>query len=79
MKLYLAYKKVQNIVCIEVKTKHVALFLKLDPDTIELENGFTRDMRSIGHFGTGNLEVIVSNERDFEKAKPLVERAYFEG
>ena len=79
LKLYLAYKKVQNIVCIEVKTKHVALFLKLDPDGIELEDGFTRDMRKIGHFGTGNLEVIVSNESDFEKAKPLIEKAYYEG
>lgn len=76
LKLYLAYKKVQNIVCIEVYSKQIILYLKLPPDSVDLENGFTRDMRSVGHYGTGDLQVIIKNERDFEKAKPLIERAY---
>lgn len=52
--------------------------MKLNPDTVELENGFTRDMRNIGHYGTGDLEVSIKTEDDFVKAKPLIERAYFE-
>ena len=56
LKLYLAYKKVQNMVCVEIYNKQIILFLKLNPETVELENGFTRDMRSIGHYGTGDFK-----------------------
>ena len=78
LKLYLAYKKVQNMVCIEIYNKQIILFLKLNPDTVKLENGFTRDMRSIGHYGTGDLQITIKNAADFERAKPLLERAYNE-
>ena len=78
LKLYLAYKKVQNMVCIEIYNKQIILFLKLNPETVELENGFTRDMRSIGHYGTGDLQITIKNAADFEKAKPLLQRAYNE-
>lgn len=78
LKLYLAYKKVQNMVCIEIYNKQIILFLKLNPETVELEKGFTRDMRSIGHYGTGDLQITIKNAADFEKAKPLLERVYNE-
>ena len=78
LKLYLAYKKVQNIVCIEVYSKQIILYLKLHPESVKLEEGFTRDMRSVGHYGTGDLQVTIKNANDFEKSKPLIERAYNE-
>ena len=78
LKLYLAYKKVQNLVCIEIYSRQLILYLKLNPDTVNLEEGFTRDMRNIGHYGTGDLQVIVISSGDFEKAKKLIERAYSE-
>lgn len=78
LKLYLAYKKVQNMVCIEIYNKQIILYLKLNPETVTLEKGFTRDMRSTGHYGTGDLQVTIKNATDFEKAKPLLERAYNE-
>lgn len=78
LKLYLAYKKVQNIFCIEIYNKQIILRLKLDPDTVDIEDGFTRDMRGIGHYGTGDLEVSIKTEADFQKAKELIDRAYNE-
>lgn len=78
LKLYLAYKKVQNVFCIEIYNKQIIVHTKLDPDSIQLEEGFTRDMRNIGHYGTGDLEISIKTENDFEKAKPLIERAYNE-
>ena len=78
LKLYLAYKKVQNLVCIEIYSRQLILYLKLNPDTVNLEEGFTRDMRNIGHYGTGDLQLIVKSSGDFEKAKKLIERAYSE-
>lgn len=78
LKLYLAYKKIQNMVCVEIYNKQIILFLKLNPETVTLERGFTRDMRGIGHYGTGDLQVTIKNATDFEKAKPLIERTYSE-
>ena len=78
LKLYIAYKKVQNIICIEIYNKQIILFLKINPEKVELEEGFTRDMRSVGHYGTGDLQVIIKNEEDFKKAKVLIDRVYNE-
>ncbi len=78
LKYYLAYKKVQNIFCIEIYNKQIILRLKLDPDSVEIVDGFTRDMRGTGHYGTGDLEVSIKTENDFQKVKALIERAYNE-
>ena len=78
LKYYLAYKKVKNFVCVEIYNKQVILYLKLNPDSVEMQDGFTRDMRNIGHYGTGDLEVVIKNSDDFEKAKTLILRAYNE-
>lgn len=78
LKYYIAYKKVQNFACVEVYNKHINMFLKISPETVVLEKGFSRDVREIGHYGTGDLQVTVKNGADFEKAKALIERAYNE-
>ena len=78
LKLYIAYKKVQNVACIEIYSKQIIIYLKLSPDTVDLENGFTRDMRNVGHYGTGDLQVTIKSVADFEKAKALIVRAYNE-
>ena len=54
----------------------VRLYLKIDPDSIVLEEGFTRDVRNVGHYGTGDLEVTLKSHDDLERAKPLIVRSY---
>lgn len=76
LKLYSAFKKIKNIVCVEVRMKSIMLYLRLNPEEITLENGFTRDVSEIGHWGTGDLEVTIKNAQDFEKAKEYIDRAY---
>lgn len=76
LKLYVAFKKIKNIICAEVYQRQILLHLRLNPDEVELEEGFTRDMREIGHFGTGDLQVIIKNPEDFGKAKMLIDMAY---
>ena len=78
LKLYLAYKKVQNVFCIEVMQSKIYVRTKLDPNTVELEDGFTKDMTNIGHYGTGDLQIEIKSDEDFERAKPLIDRAYEE-
>ncbi len=75
---YIAFRRLKNFICAEVKPqlRHIKLFVKVDPDTIKLEPGFTRDVRNIGHFGTGDLEIIVTDAATLERAKPLLDRSY---
>jgi len=75
-KLYVAYKISQNIVCMEVQQKRLLLYLKLDPSTLDTLPKFARDVRKIGHFGTGDLELSVNNETDLDVAKKYCELAY---
>lgn len=55
------------------------LFLPLDPTTVPLEPGFTRDVKNIGHLGNGDLEIRYDNGVSFEKAKMFIQMAYLRG
>ena len=78
LKLYVAFKKMKNFICAQIYGKVVLLHLKLDPKTIELETGFSRDVTTIGHWGTGNVQLHIKSKDDLAKARPLIERAYLE-
>lgn len=78
LKLYTAFKKIKNFVCVEVFNNRLLLHLRLDVTTIDYEEGFTRDTSKIGHWATGDVEIIIHNKADFEKAKPLIDRSYNE-
>jgi predicted transport protein len=50
--------------------------VKVDPRSVELKPGFTRDVTDIGHYGTGDLEIVIDSLADFEDAKPLFIKSY---
>lgn len=75
-KFYVAYKISQNIMCMEVKGKAVKLFLKLSPKDIPPGTKNYRDVTSIGHYGTGDVEFTITSEAEFEPVKPFVTLAY---
>jgi len=58
-KHYISYKTSQNFVCIETRKNKLTLFLKLNPDEIKPFPKQCRDVRNIGHYGTGDLEVTI--------------------
>lgn len=78
LRFYFAFKRIKNFACVEVKTQLNVLrvFLKIDPSTVDLEEGFTRDVRQVGHIGTGDLEVTLHGHEDFDRAKPLILQSY---
>lgn len=75
---YVAYRRLVNVASVIFRPKHEAIlvYLRLDPDTVTLEEGFTRDMRGIGHLGTGDVEVRLASAAGLEKAAPLIRRAF---
>jgi predicted transport protein len=76
LKLYIAFKRLRNFVTVSFKKNNLLVYLHVDPDQIDLVEGFSRDVREIGHWGTGNVEVTLANLADLEKAKPLLLKAY---
>lgn len=75
-KFYVAYKISQNIVCMEVKSKTIKLFLKLKPADIPPGTACYRDVSSVGHYGTGDVEFTVASEAEFEPIKEFIILAY---
>jgi predicted transport protein len=75
---YIAFRRIKNFACIEVRPqkKTLVVYLKVDVTSTELEKDFTRDVRSIGHWGTGDLEVTLTSLQDLERAKSLLTTSY---
>jgi len=76
LKLYVAFKRIKNFTTIVIQKDRLVLYLRLNPDHVDVVDGFMRDVRAIGHWGTGDLEIVVSNQDDLERAKPLIQQAY---
>ena len=76
--LYIAFRRIKNFACVELRLqkKEILIYAKVDPTTVQLEEGFTRDVRNVGHYGTGDLEIVLRNGQDLERAKPLLQRSY---
>ena len=78
LKRYVAFKRLKNFACIDVRLREgaVLMYLKVDPGSVTLTDGFTRDVREISHYGTGDLEVTMRTPADLERAKALLQESY---
>ena len=78
LKHYIAFKRIKNFAAVEIhpQDKTIIVFVKADFDHVRLEESFTRDVRKIGHFGTGDLEITIRSDDDLERAKPLIVKSY---
>ncbi|MEV7903031.1 DUF5655 domain-containing protein [Streptomyces anulatus] len=75
---YIAYRRLVNVASVIFRPKHEAIlvYLRLDPGSVVLEEGFSRDMRGIGHLGTGDVELRLVSADDLERATPLIRKAF---
>ncbi|MFF7262185.1 transporter [Streptomyces sp. NPDC008159] len=74
---YIAYRRIKNVATVRFQPRShtLVLTLKVDPDTVELSDGFVRDVRGIGCLGTGPLEVRIRSQEDLARATSLVQRS----
>lgn len=77
-KLYFAFRRVKNFACVEVRPSAGTLlvYLNLDPATVEFEEGFTSDVSSIGHWGTGDVKAVLRQAVDIRRVLPLLTRSF---
>lgn len=78
LKQYFAFRRIKNFACVEIlpQTKKIIIWVKVDPSSIQLEKGFTRDVHDIGHYGTGDLEITIQNDDDLKRAESLLLKSY---
>jgi len=72
---YIAYKTSQNFVCLETRKNKLILYLKINPEEINPLPAEARDVRNIGHFGTGDFELTLRSMDEFERTKDLIDRS----
>jgi predicted transport protein len=76
-KQYRAYRRLRNIACVgRDRRSEVLVYLRADPNKVDLVPGFTRDVTGLGHHGTGDLEVRLRTEKDLERAGELLRLSY---
>lgn len=79
LKLYTVFKRIRNFMSVVVmpgkNDPKLLVYLKLPGETAN-EDGFTRNVTNIGHWGTGNFEVTIRNQSDWLKAKDLILQSY---
>jgi predicted transport protein len=78
LKYYHAFSRIKNFVCTEIRTrkKEIFIFLKVDYNSIENPTKNMRDVSNIGHYGTGDTEIIIKSIEDLEAIKHLIEESY---
>jgi predicted transport protein len=74
LKQYIAYKLAKNVVCLEVQSQKI--IVTLNNSYREGMPKFARDVSKIGHWGTGNLELKISNLDELREALPLIRETY---
>lgn len=75
-KLYTAFKRIKNFATVTYANKtELNLYLHIDPKQVELRDGL-RDVSTIGHWGTGDLEVRIKTQEDVKQSLSLIQRSY---
>ncbi|MEU9122809.1 transporter [Streptomyces sp. NPDC048506] len=75
---YIAYRRIKNVATVRVQPRNRMLVvnLKLDPDAVELEGGFSRDVRGLGCLGIKDgVEVRIRSREDLARAGGLIRRS----
>ena len=75
LKFYSAFKKIKNFCTMEVYQTKILINFKLNPDGFTLTETL-RDVRNIGHWGCGDLQLIMKDGAEINLAKELMLKAY---
>jgi len=74
-KQYIAFRKGSNIVCMNIQKKQIRMWIGVKAGTLDDAKGLAKDVSNVGHWGTGDYEVAVTNDKDLEYIMSLVKQA----
>ena len=71
---YIAFKKDTNIVCMNIQKKQIRMWIGAKFGTLNDAKEIAKDVRNTGHWGTGDYEVAVDNDKDLEYIMSLIKQ-----
>ena len=77
-KHYVAFRRRRNFASVLIynQKRQVRVYLNLDPDEVDLSRPGLRDVRQVGHYGTGDLELTIRDEEELESFGDLMKDSY---
>jgi len=75
-KLYIAYKATTNFVDIIPQKKRLLLSLNISIDEINDPENLCRDVKNVGRWGNGDIEVSISTQDEIEPIMTLILQAF---
>ena len=76
LKFWVSFKKDgHNIASIEVQQRNLKLFINVKSGKLDDPKRLARDVATIGHFGSGDYEIKVADDRNLEYIMSLVKQA----
>lgn len=73
-KFYVAFKKNGNIACLEMQKKKMKIYIGAKVGTLDDARGLAKDVSNIGHYGTGDYEIQVTNDNYIEYIMSLIKQ-----
>lgn len=76
LRLYVAFKRLKNFATVVAQKNRLLLYLHLNSKDLETLPTIARDVSQQGHWGTGDLELALTNQADLDTAKHLISMSY---
>jgi predicted transport protein len=74
LKFYIAFKKGQNITDIAILKKSLKLFINAKAGKLDDPKNLAQDVSKIGHWGNGDYQIQVEDDKDLEYIMSLVKQ-----
>jgi len=75
-KLYVVYKVDSNFVSVVILNKALHIFVNMKYDEVVDLKGITKDVSDIGHWGTGDVEMMMDSLEQLDDVIVIIEQAY---
>lgn len=75
-KLYVAFRTQKNFTEVEFQREKLKIHTDIPQSKLDDPKRISRDVKNIGHFGTGETEIILEKQEDVNYVFTLVEQAY---
>lgn len=75
-KLYMSYKGRNSIVGVIIQNKSLKIIINLKKGEIDDPKKLARDVSDIGHWSSGDYEVIINNDDDIEYVLSLIKQSW---
>ncbi len=73
-KQYIAFRKNGNIACMNIQKKQIRMWIGAKWGAIDDARGIAKNVANIGHWGTGDYEVAVTDDKNLEYIMSLIKQ-----